>query len=55
MEAPQIIAHRNMNYEKACILYSIGAIYSQLGNAEDRSTTEGVKRACNYFQASLSF
>ncbi|CEI95311.1 hypothetical protein RMCBS344292_09501 [Rhizopus microsporus] len=52
MEAPQIIAHRNMNYEKACILYSIGAIYSQLGNAEDRSTTEGVKRACNYFQSS---
>ncbi|KAG1469178.1 hypothetical protein G6F56_003405 [Rhizopus delemar] len=41
-----------MNYEKACILYSIGAIYSQLGNAENRSTTEGIKRACNYFQAS---
>ncbi|PHZ10875.1 BRO1-domain-containing protein [Rhizopus microsporus ATCC 52813] len=55
MEAPQIIAHRNMNYEKACILYSIGAIYSQLGNAEDRSTTEGVKRACNYFQATGCF
>lgn len=42
-----------MNYEKACILYSIGAIYSQLGNAENKSTTEGVKRACNYFQASF--
>ncbi|CEP08994.1 hypothetical protein, partial, partial [Parasitella parasitica] len=39
-----------MNYEKACVLYSIGAVYSQLGNAENRSTTEGVKRACNYFQ-----
>ncbi|CAO0801388.1 unnamed protein product [Mucor circinelloides] len=39
-----------MNYEKACVLYSIGAVYSQLGNAENRSTTEGIKRACNYFQ-----
>jgi hypothetical protein len=39
-----------MNYEKACVLYSIGAVYSQLGNAENKSTTEGVKRACNYFQ-----
>ncbi|KAG1058081.1 hypothetical protein G6F43_000116 [Rhizopus delemar] len=29
-DAPQITSHRNMNYEKACILYSIGAIYSQL-------------------------
>ncbi|GAA5797709.1 hypothetical protein HPULCUR_003101 [Helicostylum pulchrum] len=29
-----------------------GAVYSQLGNAENRSTTEGVKRACNYFQNS---
>ncbi|KAL9555893.1 hypothetical protein PS6_002611 [Mucor atramentarius] len=27
-----------------------GAVYSQLGNAENRSTTEGIKRACNYFQ-----
>lgn len=42
-----------MNYEKACVLYSIGAVYSQLGNAENRSTTEGIKRACNYFQVSI--
>lgn len=47
-----LVLHRNMNYEKACVLYSIGAVYSQLGNAENRSTTEGVKRACNYFQVS---
>ena len=39
-----------MNYEKACILYCIGATYTQLGNAENRLTAEGVKRACNYFQ-----
>lgn len=44
-----------MNYEKACVLYSVGAVYSQLGNAENRSTTEGVKRACNYFQVKIIF
>jgi hypothetical protein len=49
------VLHRNMNYEKACVLYSIGAVYSQLGNAENRSTTEGVKRACNYFQVKIKF
>ncbi|KAI9014540.1 BRO1-like domain-containing protein [Phycomyces nitens] len=46
----QPVSHRNMNYEKACILYDIGSTYSQLGNAEDRVTAESVKRACNYFQ-----
>ncbi|CDH53916.1 ph signal transduction protein [Lichtheimia corymbifera JMRC:FSU:9682] len=45
-----ITSHRNMHYEKACVLYCIGAMYSQLGNAENRLTTEGVKRACNFFQ-----
>ncbi|CAO0801386.1 unnamed protein product [Mucor circinelloides] len=49
-EGQKPVSHRNMNYEKACVLYSIGAVYSQLGNAENRSTTEGIKRACNYFQ-----
>ncbi|KAG2231674.1 hypothetical protein INT48_005157 [Thamnidium elegans] len=51
-DAQRPVLHRNMNYEKACVLYSIGAVYSQLGNAENKSTTEGVKRACNYFQNS---
>ncbi|KAF7721506.1 pH-response regulator protein palA/rim20, partial [Apophysomyces ossiformis] len=49
-EASKPVSHRNMNYEKACVLYSIGAMYSQLGNSENRRTTEGVKKACNYFQ-----
>ncbi|OZJ06787.1 hypothetical protein BZG36_00149 [Bifiguratus adelaidae] len=44
------ICHRNLNYEKACILYNIGAMYSQLGSSENRSAGEGVKRACGYFQ-----
>jgi hypothetical protein len=49
------VSHRNMNYEKACVLYSIGAVYSQLGIAEERATTEGVKRACKYFQVIFFF
>ncbi|CAO3682458.1 unnamed protein product [Umbelopsis vinacea] len=44
------IAYRNLNYEKACILYSIAAMQSQLGNSENRATAEGVRKACMYFQ-----
>ncbi|KAJ3022133.1 pH-response regulator protein palA/rim20 [Thoreauomyces humboldtii] len=40
----------NSNYEKASILFNIGAMYSQLGASENRSTAEGLKRACMYFQ-----
>ncbi|CAG8511892.1 16671_t:CDS:10 [Acaulospora morrowiae] len=43
-------AHRNFYYEKACVLFNIGAMYSQLGISENRSTPEGVKRACQHFQ-----
>lgn len=43
-----------MHYEKACVLYCIGAVYSKLGNAENRTEAEGVKRACNYFQVKPS-
>lgn len=39
-----------MHYEKACVLYCIGALYSQLGNAENRLSGESVKRASNHFQ-----
>ncbi|KAJ2964193.1 hypothetical protein NQZ79_g843 [Umbelopsis isabellina] len=44
------VAYRNLNYEKACVLYSIAAMQSQLGIAENRATEEGVRRACMYFQ-----
>ncbi|KAL1921126.1 uncharacterized protein VTP21DRAFT_10842 [Calcarisporiella thermophila] len=45
-----LISHRNLYYEKACILFNIGSMYSQLGNAENRATSDGLKRACQYFQ-----
>ncbi|KAJ3182011.1 pH-response regulator protein palA/rim20 [Geranomyces variabilis] len=40
----------NSNFEKAAILFNIGAMYSQLAVSEKRSTTEGLKRAATYFQ-----
>ncbi|CAB4419941.1 unnamed protein product [Rhizophagus irregularis] len=44
------ISHRNFFYEKASVLFNIGAMYSQLGVSENRTTPEGVKRACQHFQ-----
>ncbi|KFH63495.1 hypothetical protein MVEG_10904 [Podila verticillata NRRL 6337] len=41
---------RNMYYERACVCFNIGAMYSQLGNNENRGTPEGLKRAYAYFQ-----
>lgn len=42
---------QNLHYEKACIIFNLGAIHSQLGLAADRSTPNGIKQACNCFQA----
>ncbi|KAF9114815.1 pH-response regulator protein palA/rim20 [Mortierella sp. AM989] len=41
---------RNMYYERACVCFNIGSMYSQLGSNEVRSTAEGLRRACSYFQ-----
>ncbi|KAF9581619.1 pH-response regulator protein palA/rim20 [Lunasporangiospora selenospora] len=46
----KLYSFRNMYYERACICFNIGAMYSQLGNNEIRSTPEGLKRACAHFQ-----
>ncbi|CAG8808105.1 36878_t:CDS:10, partial [Gigaspora margarita] len=44
------ISHKNFYYERACVLFNIGAMYSKLGISESRLTPEGVKKACQYFQ-----
>ncbi|GME79459.1 unnamed protein product [Ambrosiozyma monospora] len=41
---------KSISYEKANILFNIGAIYSQLGVAQNRFTDDGLKKAGNYFQ-----
>lgn len=40
----------NLNYEKACVLFCIGSVYSQLGCNESRISTDGIRKSCNYFQ-----
>ncbi|CAG8473217.1 3078_t:CDS:2 [Ambispora leptoticha] len=49
-EDKKLIAHRNFCYEKACVLFNIGAMYSQLGVAENRFSASGVKKASQHFQ-----
>ncbi|KAF9181542.1 pH-response regulator protein palA/rim20 [Haplosporangium sp. Z 767] len=46
----KMYSFRNMYYERACVFFNIGAMYSQLGNNEIRSSVEGLKRAYSYFQ-----
>lgn len=41
----------DVKYELSSILYNIGALHSQLGAIEDRTTAEGMKNACTHFQA----
>jgi programmed cell death 6-interacting protein len=40
----------NLEFERACILFNIGVVYLTMGVWENRSTDEGLKRACGYFQ-----
>ncbi|KAI8994726.1 BRO1-like domain-containing protein [Pilobolus umbonatus] len=40
----------NINYEKTCVLFRIAGIYSQLGCSQSYISTEGIRKACQYFQ-----
>lgn len=40
----------DINYELACILFNIGALHSQLGAIDSRSSPDGMKMACTHFQ-----
>ncbi|KAI0331883.1 BRO1-domain-containing protein [Cubamyces sp. BRFM 1775] len=44
----------NLIYERACVLFNLAALYSQLGGAEDRSKPEGLKQAIKFYQAGSS-
>lgn len=41
---------RSLAFERASVIFNLGALYSQLASAEDRSTEDGIKRAINYYQ-----
>lgn len=40
----------DIKYEMVSILYNIGALHSQMGASDDRTTPEGLKMACTHFQ-----
>ncbi|KAI8873697.1 BRO1-domain-containing protein [Ramicandelaber brevisporus] len=44
-------AQPNINYERACVLFNVAAAYSHLGVLENRTSPEGLKRACAHFQS----
>ncbi|KAI4466261.1 pcd6 interacting protein-related [Holotrichia oblita] len=41
---------QDINFELMCILYNIGALHTQLGAADKRSSPDGMKMACSHFQ-----
>ncbi|TFK47825.1 pH-response regulator [Heliocybe sulcata] len=45
------ITMKNLAYERAAVLFNLGALYSQLAASEDRSNAEGLKRALSYHQS----
>lgn len=43
------VSENNLRFELANVLYNLAALYSQLAVSLNRSTSEGLKSACNYF------
>ena len=43
------ISQNNLRFELTNVLYNLAALYSQLAVSLNRSTSEGLKSACNYF------
>ncbi|KAH9838254.1 BRO1-domain-containing protein [Rhodofomes roseus] len=41
----------NLIFERAGVLFNLGALFSQLAAAEDRSTAQGLKQAIAYYQS----
>eukprot|EP00250_Pteridium_aquilinum_P008898 c18291_g1_i1 orf=497-3190(+) len=44
-------SQQNIHFEKASIVFNLGAVQSQLALGADRATLNGIKQACNCFQA----
>ena len=43
------ISQNNLRFELANVLYNLAALYSQLAVSLNRTTSDGLKAACNYF------
>ena len=50
-DAPPITL-ANLIYERAAVLFNLGALFCQLAAAEDRSTAQGLKQAIAHYQVS---
>ncbi|CAK9203308.1 unnamed protein product [Sphagnum jensenii] len=44
-------SQQNIHFEKAAIAFNLGAVQSQIALGHDRSSPNGLKQACNAFQA----
>ncbi|KAG2177234.1 hypothetical protein INT43_007891 [Umbelopsis isabellina] len=44
------VGHKNGYFEKACVLFSIASMYSELGCSESKDSAEGARQSCIYFQ-----
>jgi programmed cell death 6-interacting protein len=44
---------KNLLFERASVVFNLAALYSQLAANEDRSSSDGLKRALNFAQVSL--
>ena len=44
---------KSIQYEKASVLFNLGALYSQLGTIQDANTSDGLKKASFYFQVNI--
>ncbi|MCJ1260843.1 pH-response regulator protein palA/rim20 [Lobaria immixta] len=44
-----VVSQNNLRFELANVLYNLASLYSQLAVSLNRSTSEGLKAACNYF------
>ena len=43
----------NIHFEKAAVLFNLGAVMSQQAVSKDRGTSEGCKEACALFQVAI--
>jgi hypothetical protein len=43
-----------LNYEKACVFFNMGALFSQIAEKQDRESDDGLKRAFHGFQCAGS-
>jgi hypothetical protein len=49
------ISSFDLAFEKACILFNIGSILACLAYEENKDSSEGLKKACNLLQNSVSY